>query len=275
MPDNQKTGPQRPPPLPKTSNAPRPGVLARVKAFLEIRRLRARDAARRLGGWTRRRPVAASLIVATVVVAAAGGGALAVLGMPDLPFFPAETMADATENARAHPSDAAAQRDLGHALWASRRRHAAIATYGRALSLDAGVADDRLVANLVGSFGGRDQREAEAFIWKHKLIGAQRGLETLIRSRRPGVRWAAVRTLDRLGRGTRANWEAAYIVNLDSPECETRRRAVDKLGEIGTPRAASALREARAEDEKTGGWFRSRCLGDRVDDAEKKVLARR
>ena len=44
---------------------------------------------------------------------------------------------------------------------------------------------------------------------------------------------------------------------------------------IGTRRAVAALREAKAEDEKTGGWFKQRCLGDRVGDAEQKILARR
>jgi HEAT repeat protein len=106
-------------------------------------------------------------------------------------------------------------------------------------------------------------------------VGAQDGLETLTRSRAYGVRWAAVRTLDRLGRGTKRNWETAYVLDLDSPRCEVRRTAVEKLGAIGTRRTVSALREARAEDEKTGGWFRSRCLGDRLDDAEQKILARR
>ena len=34
----------------------------------------------------------------------------------------------------------------------------------------------------------------------------------------------------------------------------------------------TALRAQRADDEKTGGWFTPRCLGDRLDDAEQKIL---
>ena len=89
------------------------------------------------------------------------------------------------------------------------------------------------------------------------------------------MQWGAVRTLDRLDRGSKGYWETAYIADLDSPNCDVRRTAVDKLGAIGTRRAVAALREAKAEDERTGGWFKSRCLGDRPDDAEQKILARR
>jgi hypothetical protein len=38
--------------------------------------------------------------------------------------------------------------------------------------------------------------------------------------------------------------------SLDAPDCEVRRTAVAKLGEIGTPRAISAMRAARADDER-------------------------
>jgi hypothetical protein len=224
----------------------------------------------------RRRPLLASAAAAAVLLAA-GGAAVALDLLPDVdldPFAPA-SLASASAEARAHPSDAAAQRDLGHALWAAKKRRAAVRAYGRALDLDASVADVELVAHLLASFGGSDQRRAEALIVEHQLVGAQGGLETLARSRAYGVRWGAVRTLDRIGRGARKYWEGAYILDLDSPKCEIRRAAVQKLGAIGTRRAVAALREARGDDEKTGGWFRSRCLGDRLDDAEQKILARR
>jgi HEAT repeat protein len=124
-------------------------------------------------------------------------------------------------------------------------------------------------------FGGRDQRDAEALIWKNKLVAAEEGLQALTRSKVHRVRWGAVRTLDRLDKGSKAYWETAYILDLDSPECGVRRTAVEKLGAIGSRRAVAALREAKADDEKTGGFFRPRCLGDRLDDAEQRILARR
>jgi hypothetical protein len=257
--------------------ARRGGAIDRARAFLEIRRARLADTLRRVRERARRRPMLASALVAAAVLVTAGGAAVALDLVPgvDLDPFAPPSLATASADARAHPSDAAAQRDLGHALWAAKKRHSAVRAYARALALDAGVADVDLVAHLLASFGGRDQREAEALIVKHRLVGAEDGLETLARSRAYGVRWGAVRTLDRIGRGAKKHWETAYVLDLDSPRCEIRRAAVQKLGAIGTRRAVAALREARAEDEKTGGWFRSRCLGDRLDDAEQKILARR
>ncbi len=280
MADNQKAGPARPPPLPPTppaSSTPRasvrPGTAARVKAFITIRRIRIEASARRAWEWARRRRLAVSLVAAAVLLVAGVGVAYEIDALPDV--FGPKTIADARQKARAHPTDAVAQRDLGHLLWSSRRRHAAVSAYGRALSIDPACADEKTAENLVAAFGTREQATAEAVIWKHKVVGAQKGLESLVRSRRHSVRWAAVHTLDKLEKGTKANWETAYILDLDSRDCDTRRRAVEKLGAIGSRRSVAALRSAKAEDAKTGGWFHQRCLGDRLEDAEQKILARR
>ncbi len=272
-----QSDPMRPPPLrPQTPQTPaRVRPLDHAKAFVTIKGLRLAGAARQLGAWVRRRPVTAGVVGTVVVLAVGLGVAYSLDALPDIALFGPRTVADARASARAHPNDADAQRDLGHALWSSRKRHAAIAASGRALSLNQGVADEKMTTNLVASFGTRDQREAEALIWKNKIVGAERGLEGLVRSKRPAVRWGAVHTLDKLGKGNRSNWETAYILDLEYGDCDVRRHAVDKLGTIGTHRAVSALRAAKAQDEKTGGWFRSKCLGDRLDDAEHKILARR
>jgi hypothetical protein len=276
--DVPKADPGRPPPLPasRAASTKRAG-LAPMKASLEIARLRLADRARRLRAWARRRPALATVAALAIVAAIGLGAFVAVDGLPelDLDLPGATTVADARAHARERPGDAEAQRDLGHALWAASRRRGAVAAYGRALAIDRGVADERLVANLVASFGSKRQRDAEALIWKNKLEAAQEPLEALVGSRRYTVRWGAVRTLDRLGKGTRRNWETAYVADLDSSDCDLRRNAVEKLGAIGTPRSLSALREAQADDEKTGGWFKSRCLGDRVEDAQERIATRR
>jgi hypothetical protein len=275
--DIHKTDPSRPPPLPPSRAAPRKGGgLARVKASLEIARLRLADRGRRFRAWARRRPALVAVAAVAILAAIGLGTFVAVEGLPELDLpFAATNVADARQHVREHPGDAAAQRDLGHALWGAKRRRGAVTAYGRALAIDPGVADERLVANLVDSFGSKRQRDAETLIWKHKLEGAQEPLEKLVGSRRYTVRWGAVRTLDRLGKGTRRNWETAYVADLDSPDCDVRRKAVEKLGAIGTPRSLSALRDAQADDDKTGGWFKSRCLGDRVEDARERIAARR
>jgi tetratricopeptide (TPR) repeat protein len=261
--------PQRPPPIPpQKARASASGPFARAKAFLEIRRLRAADVLRR------HKRVAVAAGVAIVVVAGVGV-AWSLDALPELDLFSPQTLAEARANARAHPKEADAQRALGHALYASKHRAAAVAAYRHALALDPAAADDRMVENLVASFGTAQQDEAEGLIWKNKLLDAQPKLEKLVGSRSHAVRWGAVQTLDRLKKGNVSNWETAYILDLDSPTCDVRRRAVDKLGQIGTQRAVKALRSAKAADEKTDGWFSSPCLGDRLQDAEKQILARR
>ncbi len=274
----------RPPPLPpgaaRTPPATKAGAFARLRAFLTIQRLRTIDRLRRTFGWFRNRPWLTAALVG--VVAAGIGGYVYVdregmpeLSLPDVEIFAPKTVKEARAAVREHPGDAGAHRALGHVLWEKRKRHAALLSYARALGIDKGAADADMIQNLVASFGTRDQDLAEALIWKNKLVGAADGLDKLVKSPRRKVRWGAVHTLDKLEKGTRGNWETAYILDLDASDCDVRRNAVEKLGAIGTKRAVTALRAARADDEKTGGWFKSRCLGDRLEDAEQKILARR
>jgi hypothetical protein len=266
---------QRPPPIPAPkARRTGPGALARAKAFLEIRRLRAADRRRRMRAWVRGHRLATGIAALGAVAAIAVGAAVALDALPRLSLFSPPTLGDARREARAHPKDAGAQRDLGHAL-AAARQPGAVAAYRTALALDAGSSDGRMVDNLVAAFGTKEQEAAEEVIWRNKLLGAQKGLEALVSSPRSGVRWGAVQTLDRLKKGKLANWEAAYILDLGAGSCDVRRRAVTKLGEIGTQRAVKALHAAKEADAKTDGWFSSPCLGDRLEDAERAILARR
>ncbi|HUL58038.1 MAG TPA: hypothetical protein VLU43_02110 [Anaeromyxobacteraceae bacterium] len=232
-----------------------------------------RSAVRRPVDWARRHPVLGAATGLAVLAAIAAGVAIAVV--PRAAMFPPPTLADLRERARAHPSDAAAQRALGHAQWDAGQRRAAIASYARALGLDAGGADRRTIDDLVSAFGTAEQAEAAALLVKFKLAGAAPGLERHARSTTYATRWAALWTLEKLGKATRASYVAAYTLDLSSAECDIRRRAVDRLGALADRRSLSALARARAEDQKTGGWFRSRCLGERLDQAEQKILARR
>jgi hypothetical protein len=281
-PEHPRNEPQQPPPLPTPAVAPAlasPPRFARARAFLAIQRLRADDLARRAVAAGQRHPAAVASGFAAVLVLAGAAVAAGLGVLPGIPAAgaaaPAAMMAEARAVAAARPDDATLQRDLGHALWAARKRPAALAAYRHAVALDPGVADDQVIANLLAAFGTPEQRTAEGIIWKAKLVAAEPGLQRLVRSKQPDVRWGAVHTLDRLGKGSKAHWETAYVVDLGSPDCDVRRAAVEKLGEIGTRRAVAALRESRAADEKTGGFLRRRCLGGRLDDAEQKILARR
>ncbi len=223
----------------------------------------------------RRRPALTVAIAVGAIAVGAGAAFLALEGLPDWTPFAPRTFADVARHARANPRDAAAQRDLGHAQWAAGRRARALRSYGRALAIDAGVADDRLVEHAVAAFGRPEQEKAEALIARHKLAGAAKGLEPLTKSPRHSVRWGALRTLQKLGKDSRTTYVNVYVADLASPDCDVRRRAVDKLGMLGDRSSLAAIRRAKADDEKTGGWFRGTCLGDREESAEKAILARR
>jgi tetratricopeptide (TPR) repeat protein len=223
----------------------------------------------------RRRPKLTIAVAAAIAAAVAVGGWLVVEGLPDWAPFAPKTFAEVARTARQKPSDAAAQRDLGHVQFAAGRRARALRSYDRALSIDPGVADDRLVSNAVATFGRREQPKAEALIAKHQLVAAAKRLEPLARSSRHAVRWGAVRTLRKLGKDSRSAYVHAYVADLSSSDCDVRRRAMEKLAQVGDRSALSAIRRAKAEDERTGGWFRSTCLGDREETTEKAILARR
>ncbi len=246
---------------------------ARFAAFTEITRLRARSRLADLAAWARRRPAIAAASGAAVVLAIVAG-AFALDAAPALPSARPSTLDEARQQVRARPEDAAAQVALAHSLWVAGKEGAALAAYDRALALRPEAADDRLAADLLAAFGTRRQGEAEALIVKHKVAAAEKGLVGLTRSPRAGVRWGAVHTLDRLGAGSRTYWETAYVQDLDSPRCEVRRRAVEKLGEIGTLGSVAALRSARSDDARTGKSPKGRCLGDRVAKAERRILGR-
>ena len=276
MPDLAKQSSPQPPPLPSSSPSAHGRALAHVKAAIAVARLRIADRGRRLRAAARRRPVLASLAAAAVALAMLVTAAVALdVEAPVIPGLSPQNVVTAREQAKAHPDDATAQRDLGHALWSAGKRKGAIAAYAKALAKDPSVADERLAANLVAAFGTKLQDRAQALLVRHHVKGAEKGLVALTHSPRRSVRWGAVHTLDRMDVGTKRNWENAYVADLDAPSCDVRRAAVEKLGEIGSPRAVAALRSAHAADEKTGGFLKPRCLGGRLDDAEQRILARR
>ncbi len=248
-------------------------TLASLRASLA----RAGGAATASRPWSaiRRRPALSAGILVAVLALVAAGTWLAIEGLPDWAPLSPKTFAEIARHAQENPRDAAAQRDLGHAQWDAGRRTRAFASYGRALALDGGAADDRLVEHAVASFGRAEQEKAEALIGKHKLADAAKGLEPFTKSPRHAVRWGALRTLQKLGKDARPLYVNVYTADLGSADCDVRRRAMERLGMLGDRSALAAIRKAKAEDEKSGGWFRGTCLGDREEKAEKAILARR
>jgi tetratricopeptide (TPR) repeat protein len=248
-----------------------------AQARVHIAAIRLRDRVRSSKPWTfaRRRPALAAVVAAVVLAAAGGAAAMAVHGAPEVPFLAPRTISDLRAEAKANPKDAAAQVELGHAQFASGRRLPALSSYDRALRLDRSSEDGEMAKNLVACFGTAQQDEAEAIIRRYKVVATAPELDPLVRSKRPSVRWGALKTLDALGKASRSDWAAAYVLDLESSDCDVRRRAVEKLEKIGDKSALPAIRKANAADEKTGGFLRSKCLGDRPEHAERAILARR
>ncbi len=85
-------------------------------------------------------------------------------------------------------------------------------------------------------------------------------------------RWNAVAQLEAIDRRRVIDYVDLYVRDLsDKVGCEDRREAVERLGELGDEDALGPLRLARAE---THGSARNACLGDRVDQAIKKLESR-
>lgn len=250
-----------------------------IKVKLESTLTGIRAAARGFGERARRRPWiavavgAAALVLGTVAaVALTEPGDSAFLDV----FRPQRaSLRDLARRAREQPRSASAQAAYGRALFDAGKRRAAVRYYRRALARDAGAADKAMVEDLLACFGHKEQKQAEALLARYKLTQASEGLERLARHKRHSVRWGAVHTLEKLGRVPKGVHVQALMLDLDSPDCEVRRRAADRLGDSGDRHALARLRAAKQKDDQETPWYRSSCLGDRVETAEKKILARR
>jgi HEAT repeat protein len=88
------------------------------------------------------------------------------------------------------------------------------------------------------------------------------------------VRWAALDTLEKLGKATKFTHRRALVADLEEVKCDVRRNAIDKLVELGDPRAIESLRQAKKKDRESTPWYKASCLGSRPDKAEKLILAK-
>ncbi len=233
----------------------------------------------RLAHGARRRPLLAAAVAAVVLcggVAAAvaltepGDSALLDLVRPERPG-----LRELARRTREQPRNASAWKAYGKALFDAGKRRGALRAFGRALAIDAGSADRGMVDDLLACFGRAEQQRAEALIVRHRITRASDGLARLALSKRQPVRAGAVRTLQKLGKADRSLLVHAWILDLDSPDCEVRRRAADRLGESGDRRALAKLRAVKKKEDQETPWYRSACLGERAERAEKRILARR
>ena len=218
----------------------------------------------------RKRPVksalcllAAGAAVVAIVYVWRGWGGKITAGLTEL-----------KQQTKDNPSSYEKFRALGNAQFASGRRAAALRAYERALSLDEGAVDETMLGNLALAYNMNERVAADHLIARHHLLGMVPRLGQLASSHSREVRWAAIGTLEKLGHASKADYMHAYVADLDASACEIRQHAVDKLGDIGDHRALAALAAARKHEHDTTPWYRSNCLGDRIDAAEKKIATR-
>ncbi len=254
-------------------------TLNRIKVAGGTVRTGARTALGRVAHAARGRPWLFAAVLAAIL--AGGVGAAVALTQPgdsallDL-FRPQRPgLRELARRTRAEPGSAGAWRTYGKALFEAGKRRAGVRAYERALGLDAGSADRTVVEDLLACYGRPEQPRAEKLIGRYRLTRAADGLGKLARSRRYPVRWGAVRTLERIGKAEKADYVQAWMLDLDSPDCDVRRHAADKLGETGDRHALAKLRVAKKKEDQETPWYRSACLGDRAEKAEKRILARR
>jgi tetratricopeptide (TPR) repeat protein len=187
------------------------------------------------------------------------------------------TLTELKRRAKLEPRNAPLHRDLGHAYFAAGSRVSALRAYASALANDPKIADSKLVDNLLSCWGRREQSQAAALLTKYRLTQAAPRLSQIVRARGSG-RAEAFRTLANLGRATRGDYVAYYLVDLEASDCDMRRRAVDRLGtyaDKGDKRVIAALRAAAKKDADETPWYRRKCLGDGPHEAEAKILARK
>ena len=220
----------------------------------------------------RRRPIKAALVLLGAGAAVAGV-VYAWRWLPGYLHRPAG-ISELKQATKQDPNSSERFRSLGHAQFTAGKRASALRSYERALALDETAADETMLGNLAVAYGMNERAAADRLIARHHLLGMLPRLEQLASSRSREVRWAALGTLEKLGRATKADYMHAYVADLDASACEVRQHAVEKLGDIADHRVDSVLLAVKKHEDDTTPWYRSRCLGDRIDTAEKKIAAR-
>jgi hypothetical protein len=221
----------------------------------------------------RRRPIKAALLL-LAAGAAVAGVFFAWRWLPEYLHRSPTGISELQQRAKEDPSSSERFRSLGHAQFAAGRRASALRAYERSLSLDETAVDETMLGNLAVAYGMNERAAADRLIARHHLLGMVPRLEQMASSRSREVRFAAIGTLEKLGHATKADYMHAYVADLDASVCEVRQHAVEKLGDIADHRVDSALLAAKKHEDDTTPWYRSRCMGDRIDAAQKKIAAR-
>jgi tetratricopeptide (TPR) repeat protein len=185
----------------------------------------------------------------------------------------APTLEDLQKEAKLNPKDVQTQVALGQAYFDKGQKVSALAAFERALKFDPKSSTDAMAADLVACFGTPEQAAAANLISSYHLVQTQEGLEKLTVSKQYAVRTAALAALQKMGRASHVDYFHVWTLDLQVPDCETRRHALSKLADLGDRRAIPAIHEAKQKDDAATAWYAFKCIGGRAEDAEKKIIA--
>jgi HEAT repeat protein len=224
------------------------------------------------------------LIGSAAVVLVAGGYLVKRHGVPVISkpetgksLAAEQSMKELRESAKSDPKDATVRLAMGHKLYKAKKHDAALRSYEYALDLDGKVGDEEMMRNLVASYRDPTTRAmAQQTIVSHKLVKIEDHLDDLASDADPEVRAAALATLEKLGRRSVDDELAALALDIKSPDCKVRQRAVERLGQMNDARALPIVKEAAQFDQKNSLWhkqIKNTCLGDRAVFAERRLAA--
>jgi tetratricopeptide (TPR) repeat protein len=249
-----------------------------------------------------------ALVLALVVVAGVSGtlyvrGAhrRALVSSPALPAPPPPALADRLKKIEAsleggnttsarlalehelseRPRDARLRYMLGRVAFAEGKHAEALGQYREAIGLDAGFRGDPvLLDHLAQAFGESRNAEAALDLAIDKVGAPAADLLVKVANDSPELarRQRAAAALDEMGKGDRVDRVGLAMLQLKKARgCEEKKMLVEKLRDLGEPRALPALRDLRGRN--IGGLFRlgganTRCMKKELPAAIKELEAK-
>ena len=213
-------------------------------------------------GWLRARPLVAAACALVAVTALAA--ALALGASRGKPAAEARALLDAGQPAAAlalleraladRPEDAGLLVLRARALHRTGAEAAALVAFSAARAR--GPLDDAARADLAETLAAERTLADRA----HRLLleEGDAAVPAVLRAAREGApaqRLRALALARDLGVEEQLDRPAAYGALLDAPDCDVRRAAAERLGEIGDPAALPALRRAAGAKVETRGLF--------------------
>ena len=158
---------------------------------------------------------------------------------------------------------------LGEAYLLAGKNRAAVKAYRRSFELDPSYAakDTSLLRRFVPLLAFGEMEEEVSSLMAQAGDPAVPVLTEAVGSRNHHLRWNAVQTLERMQ--MRPDYVRAYILDLQNEDCIGRKRAAERLGELGDRRAIPILVEAKKRP-----LFENYCMFWTLDQALERLGAR-